>query len=204
MKSQDWIPYYNEKTHQESENNPRSVQDAVAVYGRCYDARTDRLAVALAKAGKGPRAAALKDFRAFDQGLQDFTSKAAALNQAPPGSPQFAYAMLYQKEFRYEFYQSYEQKSPNGPPANRASPVPARTTGERQAPDDAGEFTKAKNHFGELLGMLPVDQRRIIHAAFGQLLSNNSVAQDFKLDVYRYAIFLVERDPAKPFGPPPF
>lgn len=204
MTSQDWILHYNEKTHQGSQNNPRGVLDAIAVFGRCYDARTDRLAASLAKAGKGPRAAALKNFRLFDQGLKDFTSKAFAMKQASPDSQQFAYAMLYQKRFRYEFYQSYEQKTPNGFPPKPASTAPSATTAETQAPDDAAEFAKAKNHFGELLGMLPGDQRREIHAAFGRLLSNNSVSQDFKLDVYRYAIFLVERDPAKPFGPPPF
>jgi hypothetical protein len=204
MSSQDWILYYNEKTHQYGENNPRGVLTAIAVYGRCYDARTDRLVASLAKAGKGPRVAALKDFLAFDQRLKDFASKALAMKQAPPGSQQFAYAMLYQKQFRYRFYQSYEQKPPNAAPAKSALTAPSRATAGSQAPDDAAEFGKVKNHFGELLGNLPDDQRREIHAAFGQLLLNSSLAQDFKLNLYGYAIFLVESDPAKPFGPPPF
>ncbi|MGH9682535.1 MAG: hypothetical protein ACRD4S_02840 [Candidatus Acidiferrales bacterium] len=69
---------------------------------------------------------------------------------------------------------------------------------------DVSEFTKVKNHFGELLAALPEDKSHEIHAAFGQILGENPVSEDTREAVYRYAIFLLEPPSGKPFSPPPF
>jgi len=206
MTSTEWIAHFNEKPSQEKDSSTQGTPRAIAVYGRCYDARTDRLAASLARTGKGPRPAVLKDYRAFDQALKDFVTIALTAKQAQVGSQESAYAALYEKQFRFDFYHSYEQKPSVAPPppvqtTSLNDSTPAAAT---QSPDASADFAKAKNHFGELLGLLPVDTRRDVHAAFGRLLSGNPVAQDFKLELYRYAIFLLEPPSAKPFAPPPF
>ncbi len=217
--SSDWVANY---------SHPQTTDEdlrAIAAYGKCYDARTDRLAAALAKSGKGPRATALKDFRGFDQALRDFTVKALAANP-PKDAEGAAYAALYQKYFRYEFYEDYEQTVKPPVPAKPTlpaakSPTPAATTASTSpgAPAAPGEptaapsasakaptepMTLAKNRFGELLGMLPDDKMHELHAAFGEILGPRAVSEETKLAVYRYAISLLERPSDKPFSPPLF
>jgi hypothetical protein len=63
---------------------------------------------------------------------------------------------------------------------------------------------KAKNRFGQLLERLPEDKATDVHEEFGKLLGAYEVSQQTRLDVYLYAIFLLEPESAKPFAPPPF
>ena len=53
---------------------------------------------------------ALGIFRDFQKALDDFTAKALAAANKQPGTQEAAYAALYEKQFRYEFYQRYDTK----------------------------------------------------------------------------------------------
>jgi hypothetical protein len=208
MSSSDWV------AKSASGNDPAAAAKlrAIASYARCYDARTDRLAAALAGSGKGPSKTAREDFREFDAALKDFAARALAA-----GDPvKSAYAALYAKQFRYAFYQAYEPKAvpPHAPPAAPASKsaaapsAPASTSSSSApaapAPADAHPLTQTKNYFGELLDALPDDKMHELHAAFGKVLGPHAVTNETRLAVYRYAIFLLEPPSAPPFSPPPF
>lgn len=196
MSSSDWIA----KAAAHGNSATDATLRAIAAYGRCYDARTDRLAAALARSRKGPSRTALADFREFDSALKDFTAKALATTDPPADALKSAYAALYEKQFRYAFYQSYEQKTPKPqPPA-----APAAPAATAQASADADPLTKAKNHFGELLDALPDDKMHALHAAFGQVVGRHAVTNKTRLAVYRYAIFLLEPSSPAPLAPPPF
>ena len=121
--------------------------------------------------------------------MDDFTAKALAATDKQPGTQEAAYAALYEKQFRYEFYQRYELRLS----ANR--PLTA---------EEAAEYSKAKNRFGEFLGLLPEDQAHIIHAAFSQIFDAGPVSDVTKLELYRFAIFVLESPKDKPFSSPPF
>jgi len=85
-----------------------------------------------------------------------------------------------------------------------APPQPSATPVKRAAStSDADPVTQAKNHFGELLGALPDDTMHSLHAAFGQILGPNAFTPETQLQVYRYAIFLLEPPGGQPFSPPP-
>jgi hypothetical protein len=167
--------------------DPNTIQ-AITIYGKCYDARTNRLAAALGKSGKGPLMGARGNFGEFEHALSDFTAKALAATDPPADAVKKAYAVLYEKQFRYEFYREYEQKNFNPPPLT---------------PDESDAFTKAKNHFGELLGLLPEDRMHQLHRAFGEIFAAGGVPDATKVAVYRYAIFLLESPGETPYSPPP-
>jgi len=267
-------------------------------FGRCYDERTARLAVSLSRRGIGPKKSALANLADLEQKLDAFTNTALsdaaqlttpAIPAAPPMPLKKAYAELYEKQFRYAFYESYEPQSakpkiqprplpthaaaatradgtattpdqsaaaaatPNpaakpkpavppaedlptapvrsvdlGPahPPKTASPAPSASSSTPAAPPPSEEnasasadakanvpatlpaeidpFTKAKNHFGELLGLLPPEQIHEVHSAFGKLFNGNPVSEDMKVDIYKYAIFLLESPKDQPFAAPPF
>jgi hypothetical protein len=197
----------------------------IRIYGDCYDARTKRLAAALGKAGKGPVTGAREDFKDFDAALKDFTEKALAATDPPAGVVKSAYASLYEKQFRYAFYQGYEPKSVRAPgspnqTASHAS-APAAAPKSSAAPDasskipssETDDMTRAKNRFGELLDALPEENLHVLHASFGKILGLHPTSTDTQLAVYRYAIFVLEppapnsldsKQPAKPFSSPPF
>jgi len=187
--SQDWMAYFNDKKGLTAVNEATSVLPPIASYGKCYDARTNHLAATLGKSGKGPLMGARGNFGDFQKALDDFMAKALAAANKPPGTVQAAYAGLYEKQFRYEFYQKYTQKN---------------STARPLTPEEAEEFSKAKNRFGELLGLLPEDQAHLVHAAFSEIFVSGAVNDVTKLEVYRYAIFLLESPKDNPFSPPPF
>jgi hypothetical protein len=187
--SQDWMAYFNDKKGLTAVNEATSVLPPIASYGKCYDARTNHLAATLGKSGKGPLMGARGNFGDFQKALDDFMAKALAAANKQPGTVQAAYAGLYEKQFRYEFYQKYTQKN---------------STTRPLTPEEAEEFSKAKNRFGELLGLLPEDQAHLVHAAFSEIFVSGAVNDVTKLEVYRYAIFLLESPKDNPFSPPPF
>jgi hypothetical protein len=189
----------------------------IRIYGDCYDARTKRLAAALSKAGKGPAKAARDDFKDFETAIKDYTGKALAATDPPADAVKTAYSSLYEKQFRYAFYQGYEQtrevKNSTSPtPSTSASKaathasaatslaetapktsVPATTDdSSKAASSDADDTTKAKNRFGELLNALPEDKLHALHAAFGQIVGSHPTSGATELAVYRYAIFVLE------------
>src|SRR5271163_1073429 len=169
--------------------DPQITIRAISAYGKCYDARTNSLAAALGKSGKGPLMGARGNFRDFQKALDDFSAKALASTDPLADAVKKAYAALYEKQFRYEFYREYEQKNFNPPPL---------------APEESDAFTKSKNRFGELLGLPPEETIHQLHAAFGDIFAAGGVADATKVAVYRYAIFLLESPSAEPYSPPPF
>jgi hypothetical protein len=221
MTSSEWIAQVTGSKDSSEDGQERGIKG----YGKCYDERTDRLATSLARSRKGPSVHARGNFRDFVAALDDFTSKALADSQPPGDDLKKAYAALYEKEFRYQFYQSYEPKAAaNNAPAIAPSPAAAKPTPPvanvpsveakpSQAP--VSEMTLAKNRFGELLDALPADKLHEIHAAFGKVVEVQPIASAQELTLYRYAIFVLEPSAAqpsatgnapaaKPFPPPPF
>lgn len=188
-------------------------------YGKCYDARTDSIAAVSARTRKGPTKAAREDFAAFESALKNFTTKALAAVPPTPGTAKEAYANLYEKQFRREFYAQYELKAApaakpatTSPASGAAAPSSGATattrapdTAEDRARSDADPVTQAKNHFGKILNGLPDDKMHDLHAAFGEVIGPHALSETMRLAVYRYAIFLLEPPSvAKPFAPPPF
>jgi hypothetical protein len=161
---------------------------AIDTYSKCYEARTNRLAASLNKSGKGPLMGANGNFRDFQAALKSFTTKSLADTTPPGDALRTAYASLYALQFRNEFLERYAH------PDSNASTLSA---------DQSDEMAKAKNRFGELLGLLKTDQFHEVHSSFSDLLAvvNNDVT---KLEVYRYGVFLLARPGEKAFAPPPF
>jgi hypothetical protein len=234
MTSSDWIAKFS-STNFAAANAPAqdSQLRAIRVYGECYDERTNHLAVSLGRNGKGPLMGARGDFGDFDNALKDFSAKALAATSAPADAVKTAYAALYEKQFRYAFYQSYERKPPrlsrSSSPAATASTAaaapPTSSSGTssssaradgRSVPNSADPLARAKNRFGELLAALPEDKLHEVHAAFENVMVAHPVDSATELAVCRYAIFVLEpppppansaaahRGPANPFSPPPF
>ena len=185
LTSDAWIKKF---TAAKDPTEPSTIQ-AISTYGKCYDARTTRLAATLGKSGKGPLMGARGNFGDFDHALNDFTTKALAATDPPADAQKKAYAALYAKQFRYDFYREYQQKNFNPPPLT---------------PEESDAFTKAKNHFGEMLGLLPEDKMHELHRAFGEIFAAGGVPDATKLAVYRYAIFLLQSPAEAPDSPPPF
>lgn len=184
MSSTDWVARF----EKEKGSNGSETIAAIDAYGRCYDERTDRLAALLARRRIGPPRSALADFAGFEDAVDVFTKKAIADAQTTPSETRVAYADLYEKEFRYEFYREYEQKNLQ----------------PRLTPEEDIEFTKAKNRFGELIGVLPDEKAHQVHAAFGEIVGVHQISMAIKLALYQYAIFILEPPTEEPFAPPPF
>jgi hypothetical protein len=215
-------------------------------YGNCYDGRTDALAASFARSGKGPAKAGREEFASFEKDIQDFTEKVlanasapqtganASFEPGPPRGPNAAYASLYEKEFRYEFYQEYVAKTakPVKAVASTSKPTPTTTgaksstnaaaagptgasateansslhaaTAEEQARSDADPVTQAKNQFGKILEGLPDNQMHEIHRAFSEVIAWHSISEPMRLAVYRYAIYILQPVGAARAEPPPF
>jgi hypothetical protein len=215
MTSTDWVAHSNNQSnHQAGKERKTSAEmtvRALAVYGKCYQARTNRLAASLGNSGKGPRMGARGNFRDFELAVDEFAEKALAATDPPADGVKNAYARLYRKQFRYIFYQSYESKrsNPTAAPANKPAepaspPVVAQSTSQPRQDASVSEMTRAKNRFGELLDALADDKLREIHKAFGKIFSGGQVSDERKLEVYRFAIFCLEPSSAAPFSSPPF
>jgi hypothetical protein len=189
MSSMEWVVYFNDKSGQSAPHDSNSVIRAIAVYGKCYDERTNRLAATLGKSGKGPLMGATGNFRDFQKALDDFTAKALGAATKAPDPQRAAYAALYEKQFRYQFYQSYVQRDLLTRPLT---------------PEESDDYAKAKNHFGEVIGLLPDETLHPVHAAFRQIFDAGPVSDVTKLELYRFAIFLLAPAKDKPFSPPPF
>jgi hypothetical protein len=198
MSSTEWVAHFEEK-----DASAEGTGRAIAAYGRCYDARTNRLGAMLGKAGKGPLMGARGNFGDFEKAINDFAAMALAATDPPAGEQKKAYAALYEKQFRNEFYKSYAQKSTKSA-APAASTANAGAPAQTGSPTEVSELTKAKNRFGELLGLLPEEKMHELHKAFGRIFSGSPVNDATKIAVYRYAIFLLEPATEKPFSPPPF
>jgi hypothetical protein len=189
MTSTAWVAHFAEKNG--TPNNaagPPAVR-AIAAYGKCYEARTNQVAASLGKSGRGPLMGALGNLHDFQKALDDFTAKALTAANKQPGTQEAADAALYEKQFRYEFYQKYELRLSENRPLTA---------------EESAEYSKAKNRFGEFLGLLPEDQAHIIHAAFSHIFDSGPISDVTKLELYRFAISVLESPKDKPFSPVPF
>ena len=227
MSSTDWVTRFTSEKGSSSAETTR----AIGVYGKCYDTRTDQLAAKLGRAGKRPLMGARGNFQSMEQALKIFTARALTESQPPADPVKSAYATLYEKQFRYEFYEAFEPKpatpatSPAASSSSKQAP-PSAASGQKSPASDASAsrganssgdasnnnakggdvdpLTAAKNHFGELLGNLPDQQMHDLHESFGEILGPNSASPKMQLLVYRYAIFLLEPPGGTPFSLPPF
>jgi hypothetical protein len=225
MSSTEWVVNFNDKSQVAAPDASVGAARAIAVFGKCYDTRTDALAASLAKNGRGPSKAARADFAGFEAALKDFAAKALTDATVPADEAKKAYVALYEKQFRYQFYQEYEAKTlrpakpaapatkpstsaaaPSTAPSSAASSAgPARpATAQEQARSNADPVTMAKNRFGKLLEVLPDDKMHELHRAFGDVIGPHTISEPMRLAVYRYAIFILEPPSATPFAPPPF
>ncbi len=219
MTSSEWIAKVTSTADSPEDGQLRGINS----YGKCYDERTDRLAASLARSRKGPSMRARRDFGDLMVALDDFTAKAVVDSQPPGDAMKEAYAALYEKEFRYEFYQSYELKTSASrhpkdatPPAPVPKTAPAANAADKKVPAaPVSEMTLAKNRFGELLDAMPPDKLREMHEAFGKVVELQPIASAQELAIYRYVIFVLEPSApqpgatgqatlAKPFSPAPF
>lgn len=228
MSSADWVAKF---TSEKGSGSPETIR-AINTYGKCYETRTEQLAAKLGRAGKGPLMGARGNFQSMEQALKTFTAKSLAETQPPADPVKSAYAALYERQFRYEFYESYEPTAPaiatvtpsssrqaSSSGATDQKPAAAAADTSNSAQDtknpsdgntkngkgnDVDPLTAAKNHFGDLLGDLPDQQLHDLHQAFGEILGPNSASPKMQLLVYRYAIFLLEPSGGTPFSPPPF
>jgi hypothetical protein len=188
MTSTAWVSDFTAKNGVKQDDDTSSTLRAIAAYGKCYDARTGQLAAALSKNGAGPLMGASGNFRDFDEAVKKFTAIALAITDPPAGELKSAYVALYEKQFRYEFLQAYRRKNhqPN-----------------LLTPEELEEVGNAKTQLGQELASLPADKMRELHAAFSKLFGA-PISDSMKLQVYRFAIFVLEPASAKPFSPPPF
>jgi len=187
MTSTQWVARFTAKKVANEDGKPFTLR-AIATYGKCYDARTNQLAAALAKNGTGPLMGANRDFRDFDQAVMGFMAKGLAITDPPADELKSAYAALYEKQFRYEFLRARRQKNSHPNPLT---------------PEELEETGNAKTQFGQELDALPIDKMRELHAAFSKMF-DAPLSDSMKLQIYRFAIFVLEPPSAKPFAPPPF
>lgn len=151
MPSAGWIADFNDKAHVATPDASATLARATAVYEKCYDARTDSLAAALGRSGKGPSKAARADFAGFETSLKDFSAKALADASVPADDKKRAYVALYEKQFRYEFYEEYEAKTVKAvkpAPAAAKPPAPAASTTTAAAPPAAATTPATSNSAG--------------------------------------------------------
>jgi hypothetical protein len=227
LSSADWVARFSETEKGSAKEKDTASPEqktirAIAAYGKCYDARTDHLAASLAKTGAGPLMGARGNFHTLQQALDAFKSKALAATDPPADAVKTVYAQLYEKQFRYEYYRSFAkppakvaERAAKGAPltslkaaadagAATSSALSNTTVPEPNAPGDKNPVTMAKNHFGELLDALPEAKEHDLHAAFGDIVGRNQMSESTRLEIYRYAIFLLETPSATPFSAPPF
>ena len=213
MSSTDWVA----KVTSAKSADATAATRAIDVYGKCYDTRTDELAGSLAKSGKGPSPNERANFQNVEEALKSFTVRALADSDPAADAVKSAYATLYEKEFRYEFYEAFQPSPTTVAPIAGATATPKdeattlQDAGKSPAPaadadkNESGDpVTDAKNHFGGLLNDLPDDKLRDLHVAFGEILGPNAATPRMQLLIYRYAIFLLEPPGGQPFSPPPF
>jgi hypothetical protein len=187
MTSTQWVEHFIAKNVTNEDARPSTLR-AIAAYGKCYDARTDQLAATLAKSGTGPLMGANGDFRDFDQAVKGFMAKALTITDPPADELKSAYATLYEKQFRYDFLRTYRRKN------SHPSPL---------TPEELEETGNAKTQFGQELDALSIDKMRELHAAFSKMF-DAPITDSMKLQIYRFAIFVLEPPTVKPFSPPPF
>jgi len=134
MSSSDWVTKYKAAKSSDSDATMR----AIAVYGACYDRRTDELAAKLARTDKGPSPRERANFQSVEKAVKAFTAKALAEAQSPGDPAKAAYAGLYEKEFRYEFYEAYEPRPVTPAAGNKPNEAGAEVGGTKATSATSG------------------------------------------------------------------
>ncbi len=181
--SSDWINAYSEKQG----GSTIDIVEAIQAYGLCYQQRIDDMKAALGKSSKGPLMGANAEFRDFTKELNQFTQLAL---KASAGGGSFDritanFAMLYQKQFAYLFYQSYLNK--------------------REESFDPVKLQQAKDYLNKRINELPKAQAEEIKASFQALLKEGKLGLGLpELQIVKFAISLLQSPADKAYSPPAF
>jgi len=165
-----------------------ALENALAHYGECYDAKTDALAARLAGANPETNRRGERCLPALEAALDGFTEYAlgAALTQGTYSRTATAWAALYAKQFRRL---AYEASSPQ--------PAPSDVAAEPR-------LAAARSRLEELLAPAPTRLRADLAERFATF---REAAKGCSIDparVYEFAIYALQ-SPADPaFAPPPF
>ena len=147
ISSMDWVAQFKTKTTDAGSEQDKTLR-AVTAYGKCYDARTDRIASALGRRGAGPMMGGRAAFRDFEQSLQKFETQALGVSDPPADQVKKAYAGLYEKQFRYDFFKAPEDATAKPASAKPASGVKPATTQPASAQADAKASAKSADASG--------------------------------------------------------
>ena len=148
LSSKDWVAKFTGAKAGDADEAALTIR-ALGVYGKCYDARTDHLAAELGRAGKGPLMGARGDFGDFQKSLDGLREVALADAQPPGDAVKKAYAALYEKQFRYAFYLSYEPAPRAEASASGTAGSGASTGGEQTAKPAGGKHGAAASPGGK-------------------------------------------------------
>lgn len=186
MSSSQWMDRYTSAKG----DSTNWVEQGLAIYGQCYDQRTEAIATSLNNSGKGPLMGGMGNLHDVQSTLQAFTTQ--ALNAASSGGTfgriQAAYTTLYQKQFTYQFYQQYVSMDQQNPPVS-----------------DPKSLNQAKQRLGELVSQYPGTQGENLQNAFDQFETNAVEGCGIpELIVYQYAIMILQSPADPPFSKPPF
>ena len=91
MTSAEWIAHFHENSQAPASDAAAELARAIAVYGKCYDERTDRLAASPREKRQGARESARGISPTLRHPLKDFAAKALADAQPPADSQKTAY-----------------------------------------------------------------------------------------------------------------
>jgi hypothetical protein len=166
------------------------IEQGLAIFGDCYDKRTDDLAASLTKSGKGPLMGGLGNLQDMQTDLQNFTTQALAATASDGTYSRIraAYAMLYQKQFRYLFYAGYMSPDTEVPVAS-----------------DPQQLNQAKERLGELISQYKGKQGENLQDAFDTFRTSAIEGCGIpELQVYEYAISILQSPSDPPFSRPPF
>jgi hypothetical protein len=168
--------------------NTLETTNAIYQYSNCYDQALDSLRDKLNQQGSGPLMGATGQFRDFEMALNKFTTTALDLCSPEPSLKRVsdAYATLYQKQFRHQFYEHYLPKS-------------------HVSPANPQAISAAKAKVDSLINHLPPQQAPPVRAAFDAYYQAAVTGLALSpLPVYQYAIMLMQSPAEKPYSVPPF
>ena len=168
------------------------IEDAIAQYGNCVDQDTQQLYTKMLKTGNYPLMGANGDFQDFSTALNNFTDLALKANTTSGTYDriQYAYAKLYQKQFKLLFYADYIN--------NTKDPLILRLKKNPQP-----NLKELNAYFNQILLNYPPAKRKALLTAFTQMTTQSMFGEMHQPYIYRYAIFILEPPSGKVF-PEPF
>jgi hypothetical protein len=180
--SSEWV----ETCASRGDDSPDAIEAALARYGECYDAATERAAERLREvdpAAADEVAACLPALRASLEGFSEY-ALGAALNRGTYSRITTARAALYEKQLPRLAYEA------RGPRRDAATPP------ERPA--------AARARLREILDAAPPRLRRDLEERFEKLRSAAASCRISPAPTDELAIYLLQSPSDPPFAPPPF